>query len=494
VRSYERESLPDGDFESVSKDDEFGVTATWGMTPNLISTGTINPDFSQVEADALQLDINQPFALYYSEQRPFFTEGADFFRTLKTVIYTRTMRDPEWGLKLSGKEGKHTVAGYVVRDELTNLIFPGSKSSASTSLDIASSASVFRYKRDFGSRYTFGGLLTDRRGDDYSNLVVGGDSNLLLTKTDQIQVQLMGSTTRYPDDMAGEFDQPLDQFKDHYFAIEYDHESRTAGWWLDYDDVGEGFRADLGFIPMVGYRNIEGGLNYSWNAGEDSWWSDLSVGNELHYYEDTDGQPFDRYAVFWFHCGGIHQSGFYAQAYRGREALSGNEFDLTSFYFSGGLSPSSNSYCNIGVNLGDCIDYANARLGDRIRVSPYVRYHWGEHLRLSIDHTFEQLNIDEGELYSANISELSAIYHFNVRSFFRAILQYVDYRYEPDFYTFEIDPEYQNFFAQLLFSYKLNPRTVLYLGYTSDSLGSHEYNLTQNDWTVFAKLGYAWIL
>jgi len=78
VRTDTRESLPGDKPEKEHQDLDAGITGRWGMTPNHIFSATLNPDFSQVEADTRQLDINQPFALYYRERRPFFQEGADF--------------------------------------------------------------------------------------------------------------------------------------------------------------------------------------------------------------------------------------------------------------------------------------------------------------------------------------------------------------------------------------------------------------------------------
>lgn len=97
ARTDSRPEFPVGEMKNQSKDFQAGISAKWGFTPNLTLNGTINPDFSHVEADAYQLDINQPFALYYPERRPFFLEGADYFRTLKNIVYTRVMRDPIWG-------------------------------------------------------------------------------------------------------------------------------------------------------------------------------------------------------------------------------------------------------------------------------------------------------------------------------------------------------------------------------------------------------------
>ncbi len=81
---------------------DLGLTGRWSATPNLTLQGTPNPDFSQVEADAVQLDVNEPFAPQFAEKRPFFIEGPDFFQTRRQAVYSRTVRDPAWGAKLSG--------------------------------------------------------------------------------------------------------------------------------------------------------------------------------------------------------------------------------------------------------------------------------------------------------------------------------------------------------------------------------------------------------
>jgi hypothetical protein len=104
------------------------------------------------------------------------------------------------------------------------------------------------------------------------------------------------------------------------------------------------------------------------------------------------------------------------------------------------------------------------------------------------------MTVDAGRLYTANISQLTAIYHFSSRTFFRSIFQYVDYNRNTDNYTSDIDPKYRHLFTQLLFSYKLNPFTVFFLGYSDNYFGSQEYDLTQNDRTFFAKISYAWVL
>ncbi|UCG52655.1 MAG: carbohydrate binding family 9 domain-containing protein [Candidatus Latescibacterota bacterium] len=491
VRTELRDNFPSGDLQTDHEEIDFGITTKWGVTPNLVFSGTVNPDFSQVEADAFQLDINQPFALYYGERRPFFTEGADFFNTLKSAVYTRTIRDPSWGLKLTGKEGANTVGAYVVRDEITNLIFPGSQDSRSTSLDMNSAAAVLRYKRDIGSRYTVGALFTDREGTDYFNRLAGLDLDLRVTQSDQIQLHLLGSSTSYPAETAAAFDQDDGTLTDGFVAFEWDHSTRTHYIWLDYDEVGKDFRADLGFIPMVGYRNVEGGYFYTWNAEQGSWWDRLRLGGELAHYEEREGGLLAKEGNIWGSYSGSMRSYVSFEASGATQAYNGLLFDLTRLSLYGEMRPFGDLAFGLNVLVGDHIDYSNTRGGERLYLRPWVDINMGKHLIMGLWHTYEHLDVNPGRLYTANISHMSFVYQINRRMFFRSIIQYVRYKRNTENYTFDIDPEFENFFSQFLFSYKINPQTMLYLGYNGNHLGNQDFSLTQSDRTFFMKIGYA---
>jgi len=489
-----RPDFPSGGLERLSRDVQAGVSARWGFTPNLTLNGSVNPDFSQVEADAYQLDINQPFALFYPERRPFFQESADYFRTLKSAVYTRVMRDPLWGLKTTGKEGSNTIGAYFVQDEMTNLIFPGTQGSASTSLDMKNTSTILRYKRDLGGRYTLGLMATDREGKDYANRLFSVDGDIRVTNSDRIQLQIMGSRTLYPDQVAHEHGQDRGEINDHFIAFEWDHNARNWGWWIDYDDVGPGFRADLGFIPMVGFRNVEGGVNYTWYGKPGSWWTMFHMNSELNYYEDYDKKPIRKNASLFLSYSGTMQSRFFFRGNVTQELYNQRTFDLIHFDSFMGLWATRDIWLNISSSFGDRIDYTHTRPGYRLRISPQISLNIGRHLQLSLNHNYENMTVDAGRLYSANISQMTTVYHFNGRMFFRAILQYVHYDYKVQNYAIEIDPEYKQLFSQLLFSYKINPFTVFFLGYSDNHQAGYDYGLRQTDRTFFTKLSYAWVL
>ena len=145
------------------------MTARWGITPNVILNATVNPDFSQVEADVAQLDVNTRFALFYPEKRPFFLEGIDFFATPLNTVFTRTIVDPLGGLKLTGKSGANAYGVFVARDEVNNIVLPSNQGSDFVSQERGVTSAVARYRRDVGSTSTVGAIYTGREGGTYHN-------------------------------------------------------------------------------------------------------------------------------------------------------------------------------------------------------------------------------------------------------------------------------------------------------------------------------------
>jgi hypothetical protein len=97
-------------------------------------------------------------------------------------------------------------------------------------------------------------------------------------------------------------------------------------------------------------------------------------------------------------------------------------------------------------------------------------------------------------LYRANLTQLKAVFHLNVRTFVRAILQLTDISRDPSLYALPVEPRTRRLFSQYLFSYKFNPQTVLFLGYSDNATGSQGVDLRRQDRTFFVKLGYAWAL
>ncbi len=483
--------------EGIKKESKLdpGITFQWSLTPNIMLSSTVNPDFSHVEADVAQLDINTQFALDYPEKRPFFLEGTSVFSTPLKAIYTRSLADPDWGIKLTGKQGPHALGFYSVRDNVTNLVFPGSQTSTSTSIDMKSMGTVLRYRFDLGKRAsTLGLLVTDREGDDYFNRLAGFDLYWRFTPRKTVNIQLLGSRTRYPRETALENGQPQDAFSGTALDFTFKHESRNIGYQFYYRQISPNFRADLGFMPQVGYRRyIAKFIAASWrNPGH--WYTFLNISPLFEYEMDSNNQLIhQKFNITSLYLGPL-QSVFQPMISFGKQSFMGETFNINRGTAYIEVQPSGSLTLQFYTIVGNQIDFANRRQGRQIFLNPGVIYKAGRHFSITLDHIFERFDVDPGRLYTANVTNLQAVYQFNRRTFLRTILQYVDYDYNVANYTFPIDPKFKHLFTQVMFSYKVNPQTVLFLGYSDDHFGSFHTPLTQANYTFFFKIGYALVL
>ena len=493
VASQFRQDFPSGDFSDPDDEYDVGVTARWGITPNVTLSAAANPDFSQVEADAFQLDVNRQYALWYEEKRPFFLESSGAFDN----FYSRSIASPIWAAKVTGKAGENTFGALVARDELTNLIISGSERSAYAPLDMESTATALRYARDIGDMSSVNTYYNGREGEGYYNRVAGAEAEFWFTENDKIEVQAEGSYTQYPDAVLDDEDiegQPEGEFSDRSYEVQAGHFTSGLDVYANYSDVGDNFRTDLAFMPRVGYRHIETGAGHTWQRESGSWWTMLNFGGCYNYQEFQDGTKSTRGTNFWMNYQGPKQSFADLNGWLGTTVFEAKEFDTWELNFDAGFWPSSSLFAFIDASYGEAVDYRNVRSGHRFSVGPHVELKLGRGLSSELGHTYEYFTEKGDELYTANVSFLKAVYQFNRRTFVRGILQYMDTAYNTSLYPEGWQEEEQELSSQVLLSYKLNPQTVFFLGYSDIHEGDQDTDLTQSGRTLFAKIGYAWVL
>ncbi len=490
IASQEREDFTEGEFKDPDTSYDPGLTARWGITPNVTLSAAANPDFSQVEADAMQLDVNTRYALWYPEKRPFFLEGAGIF----AGFYSRSIADPAWGAKVTGKGGKNGFGALVARDEVTNIIFPGSESSRSTSLDMETTATVLRYRRDVGEQSCFDVGLSSREGEDYYNRMGGATAEIWFTDAVSFEALALTSRTSYPDSVVADFDQPAGELSDEAYSLSLGRYTSGLDVYVDYESIGKDFRSDLDFFPGVGYSEIEAGFGYTWQEDADNWWTMLNFGSAYDHETEEDGSLRSKGARFWANYQGQKESFADLRGWLGQNTYAGEEFDTWNLNYDAGFWPTGSLFVMIDGVYGETIDYANVQPGKILEIAPRAQLTLGDHLSAELRHVYERLDVDEGRLYTANLSYLKAVYQFNSRAFLRAIVQYADIDHNTDLYVDDVDPEYEGLWSQILLSYKINPQTVLFLGYSDGHYGDQDVDLTQTDRTFFAKIGYAWVL
>jgi hypothetical protein len=487
----ERASLSGGEFYKKLGKSELGLSAKWDITPNFSFNGTINPDFSHIEADAAKLDINTQYALYFPEKRPFFMEGSSFFKSRLNAIYTRAILAPDWGIKVVGKGGGNSFGAFLVKDSLTNFIFPGKQGSRTGSISMSNISSVTRYSKDIGKSSSLGFLITNRQGENYFSHLAALDGNIKFSKKDRMVFQFLGSITRYPDKVSREFDQPHEKLTGSAIDIGLLHETEHIETYLHYQAISPGFRAELGLIRQAGYRYIGGTAGYIWRKNPGHWYTKLNFGVDFDLERDSDNNLLEKGVNFFFKYYGKLQSYFNLNWHMGKRTYSGIEFDNNYYSFSTSIRPSGSFHFDINGFFGDQISYSNVLQGKRFTVNPGVSCRLGRHLYVELDYIFETLKVDSKEIYKANLTNFALVFQFNRRMFLRSILQFADYEYNTLFYGKSREPEFRHLFSQFLFSYKLNPRTVFFFGYSDNYYGYQDVPVRQKNRALFLKIGYA---
>ncbi|HEX7048439.1 MAG TPA: DUF5916 domain-containing protein [Gammaproteobacteria bacterium] len=481
-------------FNGADSNVEPGLDVSYGITPNVILNATLNPDFSQVEADVAQLDVNNQFALFFPERRPFFLEGQDLFGDIFDVVYTRNIADPDYGAKITGKEGPHAFGAFVTDDQITTLIFPGVQGNEIASFDFDSRNAVARYRYDLASNSTIGAFATRREGGGYGNSVVAVDGLYRFTESDSITAEFLSSTTEYSDAIVADFGQPAGSFDGSAWYLEYERDVREYFVYAIHHEIEEDFRADLGFVPQVGYEQSETGGGYRWFGEEDDWYRRLELYGNYDATFDSAGQELEREVEAYLSFNGGMQSYIEPGLIRRRQFYDGTTYYQTLQNLYVEMKPSGTLSWGIYLRHGDAIDFANSRPGTLRQIEPWVDLRLGRHFSINIDYRYQSLDVADGRLFTARITDLRSTWQFNTRMSVRWIAQYRDVTRDAALYVDAVDDRERGWANQLLFSYKVNPRTLIYAGY-SDGHDSIDTNpLQRQSQTLFLKLSYAWQL
>jgi hypothetical protein len=480
------------DWQSDSRLDG-GLDVRWGINQDFYLNATINPDFSQVEADVAELDVNNAFSLFYAERRDFFLDGSDYFNTHTDVVYTRNISSPDYGIKLTGKRGAHTNALFFANDETTGFIIPGSQGSRIASLNNTKSLNTaYRYRFDINRKMDLGMIVTDRRGDDYSNTVMGVDGNVRMGTSDTIEMLLMKSFSEYPALIQSDFDQKP-EMDDFALLFNYEHESRRWYWKAGYNEYGDDFRADMGFITRVGYREAVAAGGHTWRFGPGSKFNRIYLGGEWDRKYDESGSKLEEKTELELNADGPLQTYFELELIRKDSLYNGRYFDESYISFYGRTRPVAGMEIQLDAEFGDRIDYMNTRLGKMISVGPTLKMQAGKKILIDWNYNYQKMEIDGRQLYIVNLSDLRLTYQFGLRSFLRATVQYSDTKRNTALYASDMDRRSKDLTTQLLYSYKINPQTRFFVGYSDSGFQDDDLDdITRTNYSVFTKLSYAW--
>jgi hypothetical protein len=447
---------------------DVGLDSKFIVHDSFVVDATVNPDFSQVESDQPQITVNQRFEVFFPEKRPFFLENSNYFNTPFNLVFTRRIAHPEYGLRLTGKEGPWAI-GVLTSDDRA----PGERVAPGDPL--AGDRAIFtvaRVSRDILNQSTIGAIYTDREFAGGFNRVGGIDANIKLNQNWRLRAQAATSTTVNPD--GSQTSGPI------WGAI-FDRTGRKFNLESFYRDVSPGFDTETGFVNRTDVREQSTTASYFWRPeGKTfiSWGPTIQQfniwdhkGTALDYYV-LPGVRFDftRNTFFNFHPFGydnvylrpqdytglanVHR---YPQPFWGVEGGTSwfKQFDLNWFFVSGAgvnYNPSAGRIPLIGHE-----DQGNFTLS----------LHAGGRLRVDNNYLLEHIRERDSNLTAVtnHIVRSKWNYQFTKDLSARVILQYTSVLSNP--LISSLSPA-KGVNADFLITYLVHPGTAVYVGYNSD--------------------------
>ncbi len=454
-----------------------GIAYALGPATDL--EAAIKPDFSQVEADQAQVQVNTPFALFYPEHRPFFQDGSDLLNTYISAVYTRSINSPFAIVKTLHRDEHNSVAFLSGYDDNTPMIIPLEERSVILPDVGKSLATIFRATHNFGSSDYLGILVTDRRYTmNGTNTVFGFDGHVRLWENIEILGQTLFSQTREQsfDSLAPTYLGTAERFDGGAHTLELDGEH----FWgnsdyaaiqrftpgldvkLSYIDYSPTFRAADGFITTSDYHAAEEFTGYKFPQHDPPAWlkwlveidGSLSASRTWNYENETKyvalRPEIDLSMV------GETQLHVYYRPYN-EEFHHVTFTGLHQFDVSGSTRfdqiVTLGGEITVGREIAHLLDIPEA--GKQTDLNLYARIRPFDELTIEPNYTFSQLGNDSGGyFYSGSIYFARITYQFTKELNLRAIVQYDGFTR-----TLDIDP---------LLAYKLNPFTCFYAGSTHD--------------------------
>lgn len=502
-----------------------GLTVKVGITPQVILDFTVNPDFAQVEADETVVTANQRFPIFFEEKRPFFLEGIDIFQTPLQAVHTRTIIDPDYAAKITGKV-RRTTFGFLVASDNAPGDFRGDERLDPNNfrfLDKNAHVGILRLKRDVGAESSIGLIATTYNFIEKHNHLAGVDGQLRVNPQTIISFQLLGTASRrfFFDPQQGQSVYRNGNGLGYYFK--YDRGGRHLAYSFTGSGRTEDYRADLGFTQRVNTNREDFVISYDSEPKPDgkliSWKYTHSVGMNFDWQGRT--QTWNNTSRFLLNL--QRQSAILFGYTHGYERLFETEFGPVGTFLidperstsrqsvnvTGVTTPAKQLSVNFTVNhIWNAFDFDEGAGPKFPRVSPgalldqnalqdpgpgkeffadvNVTYQPTSTLRWDFGYTKDRLVRNDTGLvaFDDNIYSVRSTYQFTPFTFVRARIDY--------------DTLEASLRGQFLLGWAPNPGTSFYIGY-NDDLNHNGFNpftaqlepgFRRNGRTFFVKVSY----
>ncbi|MEP0821930.1 MAG: carbohydrate binding family 9 domain-containing protein [Ignavibacterium sp.] len=423
---------------------EGSLTMKYGITSDLILDATYNPDFSQVESDAGQVDVNLRSGIFFPEKRPFFLEGNEIFNIagagvtpadpLIAGVHTRTIENPLVGVKLSGKIGRRsTIASIYALDEPL---------AGGDRLHVP----VLRFKQALTEDSYLGALLTAREDGGVYNRVAGTDGTIRMSASSTLDYNAFVSDTKYA---AG-----TESLTGHSVAAVYQYGTRDLNYAFGFNSVSRNFNTMTGFLFRTGILAVSGTATPKFYPN-----SEFLRRIDLTF---VSSQTRDEFSRMWETLNYVQFQAtlpagvsFRARGRHSTEVFAGQRFRTDGLLVSGGGQFSRQVNFTASYEHANAIYFPAPFQGVQDLFSATLIYQpWNQfEARLSLTHVSFRRDSDDVKIFEYPIGRARLTYQVNKFLFLRGIAEYNKLR--------------RTLITDYLVSFTYIPGTVLHAGYGS---------------------------
>jgi uncharacterized protein DUF5916/cellulose/xylan binding protein with CBM9 domain len=455
TQSINQLRAPGNSWNDATSTTDVGLSAKYGITSSITLDATINPDFSQVESDAFQVQVNQRFPIFFSEKRPFFMEGMGLFNiagtggdgNMITAMHTRKIINPAWGSKVTGTAGKVTFGVLSASDETPEDLGNRGASVAERSKFF----NVGRVTYGLGESNYIGAMFTDTEHTGRHNRVAGGDLSIRFKKRQQFSATFLGSETAVG---SGNADRATAE------QVSYSFFDRKYGVSTQVEHYGKNFQMDTAFYNRTGFTS-------GWGYGELNFYpknTNKSVLKKVNlftwnkYGRDQVQDGNERFSIIAARLNFTRQGFIRIDRGWGQEPWAGKRFN-TGRRFRAQGQVQIYRWLNINGNFTDGFaiyyDNVNPFQGRSLWTNVGFTLQPNQHINQGASYNrvrFRRAS-DDTIVYTVHIVNLRTTYQFNKHFLVRGIEQF--------------DSSRRRVLIDLLASYEFVPGTVFHAGYGS---------------------------
>jgi hypothetical protein len=435
-----------------------GIGIKYGITSSMVAEATLNPDFSQVESDSLQVTVNQRYPIFYSEKRPFFMEAGNLFdlggigdglANMTTPVHTRLIVDPQWGLRLTGEQGKGSFALLASADRSPGRSWSDSKENP----DLGRKATFWigRGKLGLGNDNYVGMLYSGREFGEEYNRALAADFSFRFLKNHQVTGHYIQSFSNRPETGGN--------VQGGYLTTEYIFSKNQSTLLVMAENIDPDFQMDTAYYQRSGISTFKFYIQQQFapDAKKIPWLFGVTPSLYGALIHDKVSGLDDKELMFEAYVNFILKGQLGGYVYLGQECWAGRAFQRSTAQLSINLQPFK------WLNLHSCYGFGNAIyydpsdpfLGHRTQLHLNCTLQPNKNVNLFAEHIICHFRrSDNGmHVYDQGIWRGRLTYQFNKNLFVRALVQYDNFN--------------KMALGDFLASFTYIPGTVIYLGYGS---------------------------